>query len=68
MNEQILKIFTDACYSCDYEPENVPNEVVEKFALRIIGKCASIYSAIDNGNQVQGTEDYLEALHKTFRS
>jgi hypothetical protein len=39
----------------------------EKFAELIVAQCAGIYDAIDNGNLVQGTDDYLEALHKTFR-
>jgi hypothetical protein len=36
MNERILKLFTQACYHGDYEPENVPNAVVEKFAELIV--------------------------------
>ena len=40
MNRQLLKIFTEACYHGDYEPENVPNEVVEKFAELIVQECA----------------------------
>jgi len=42
MNERILKLFTEACYHGDYEPENVPNDVVEKFAELIIKECARI--------------------------
>jgi hypothetical protein len=42
MNERILKLFTQACYHGDYEPENVPNAVVEKFAELIIRKCAEV--------------------------
>ena len=40
----------------------------EKFAELIIKECAGIYSKIDNGNLHMGTDNYLEALHKTFRS
>lgn len=40
----------------------------EKFAELIVKECAGIYSKIDNGNLHMGTEDYLEALHKTFQS
>jgi len=40
----------------------------EKFAELIVQECAGIYSKIDNGNSHMGTDDYLEALHKTFRS
>jgi hypothetical protein len=39
MNERILKLFTQACYHGDYEPENVPSEVVEKFAELIVREC-----------------------------
>ena len=38
----------------------------EKFAELIVRECAGIYSKIDNGNLHMGTDDYLEALHKTF--
>lgn len=41
---------------------------LEKFAELIVKECAGIYSKIDNGNLHMGTDDYLEALHKTFRS
>ena len=40
----------------------------EKFAELIVEECAGIYCSIDNGNLHMGTDDYLEALHKTFRS
>jgi hypothetical protein len=42
--------------------------VDEKFAELIVGECAGIYDKIDNGNLHMGTDNYLEALHKTFRS
>jgi hypothetical protein len=41
---------------------------LEKFAELIVRECAGIYSKIDNGNSHMGTDNYLEALHKTFRS
>ena len=40
----------------------------QKFAELIVRECAGIYSKIDNGNQHLGTDDYLEALDKHFRS
>ena len=40
----------------------------EKFAELLIRECVNIYSKIDNGNLHMGTDNYLEALHKTFRS
>lgn len=45
MNERILKLFTQACYHGDYEPENVPSKVVEKFAELIIQECARVARA-----------------------
>lgn len=41
---------------------------LQKFAELIVGECAGIYDKIDNGNLHMGTDNYLEALHKTFRS
>ncbi len=38
----------------------------EKFAELIVRECAGIYDKIDNGNSHMGTDDYLEALHRTF--
>ena len=38
----------------------------EKFAESIVRECAGIYEAIDNGNQVEGTDNYIEALRKRF--
>jgi hypothetical protein len=46
----------------------IPLVFAEKFAELIVKECAGIYSKIDNGNLHMGTDDYLEALHKTFRS
>ena len=40
----------------------------EKFAELVVKECAGIYSKIDNGNAHLGTEDYIEALEKHFRS
>jgi hypothetical protein len=40
----------------------------QKFAELLIRECVNIYSKIDNGNLHMGTDNYLEALHKTFRS
>jgi len=49
MNKRILKLFTQACYHGDYEPENVPNAVVEKFAELIVRECAEVVTgAVDH--------------------
>ena len=39
---------------------------LKKFAQLIVRECAGIYDKIDNGNLHMGTDDYLEALDKTF--
>ena len=44
------------------------NKILEKFAELLIRECAMIYEKIDNGNLHEGTDDYIEALDKTFRS
>ena len=44
------------------------DENLKKFAELIVQECAGIYDKIDNGNLHMGTDNYLEALHKTFRS
>lgn len=41
---------------------------IEQFAKLVVQECAGIYDKIDNGNLHMGTDDYLEALHRTFRS
>jgi hypothetical protein len=79
MNERIRKLVLKAIYDVDhiYHPVDNPlNEEVskmyipdcfaEKFAELIVRECAGIYEKIDNGNLHMGTDDYLEALHKTF--
>ena len=44
------------------------DENLKKFAELIVAECAGIYDKIDNGNLHMGTDNYLEAVHKTFRS
>ena len=38
----------------------------KNFAELIVKDCVGIYDKIDNGNLHMGTDDYLEALRKTF--
>jgi hypothetical protein len=40
MNERILKLFMQACRHADYEHQNVPKELVEKFSELIVRECA----------------------------
>jgi hypothetical protein len=37
-----------------------------KFGEDIVRRSMGIYHAIDNGNLVKGTDDYLEAIWRTF--
>ena len=39
----------------------------EYFATLIVRECANIYEAIDNGCTVEGTDDFQEALYRSFR-
>lgn len=41
-------------------------EEVEEFARLIVKDCAGIYEAIDNGNDVEGTDVYTVALSSRY--
>jgi hypothetical protein len=64
MNIQIQKLLDQATYNV----LGVKQIDQKQFAELIVKECAGIYSKIDNGNLHMGTDDYLEALHKTFWS
>jgi hypothetical protein len=66
MNERINGLWWKA--RIGYNNQNCDPEVLAKFAELIVGECAGIYDKIDNGNLHMGTDNYLEALHKTFWS
>ena len=69
MNERIHELLVKARESTKEGKWNAPTAVwAEKFAELIVTDCAGIYDKIDNGNLHMGTDNYLEALHKTFRS
>ena len=38
----------------------------DKLVELVINECAGVYEAIDNGNQVKGTNNYLKALQLRF--
>lgn len=63
MNERIRKLVKQAGVEDNPDPEGLA-----LFAELIVGECANIYDMIDNGNLVMGTDNYLKALQKTFRS
>ena len=52
MNERILKLFMQACRHADYEHQNVPKELVEKFAELIVKECARVASDYDGAHYV----------------
>lgn len=72
MNERIRELWEKAAESTAAYPSGQNNSwetqvnFMEKFAELIVKECAGIYDKIDNGNLHMGTDDYLEALHKTF--
>ena len=74
MNEQRIKTFADLADRYAYSISDSDPSVNwykirdQKFAELIVKECAGIYSKIDNGNLHMGTDNYLEALYKTFRS
>jgi hypothetical protein len=74
MNERIRELAEQAGHRYIPSSNNGPLRVeyltpeLEKFAQLIVRECAGIYDKIDNGNLHMGTDNYLEALHKTFRS
>ena len=72
MNKRIRELANEARIEVGqrigYNDRDRDNEFEELFAELIVRECAGIYDKIDNGNLHMGTDDYLEALHKTFRS
>jgi hypothetical protein len=70
MNKQIAKLAKQAGYTPSWDTKADREEYfdIKEFAESIVRECAGIYSKIDNGNLHMGTDNYLEALHKTFRS
>ena len=66
MNETIKQFMIQS--GTDISGKWMSIDSAEKFAELIVRECAGIYDKIDNGNLHMGTDNYLEALHKTFRS
>jgi hypothetical protein len=76
MNKQIQQLAEQAGFVLWKDESWNPGDVIdwssrydselEKFAQLIVRECAGIYDKIDNGNLHMGTDDYLEALDKTF--
>ena len=72
MNERIKLLAEQAIIGKYWDKENsrwVEQHVdLEKFAQMIVNECAGIYDAINNGNLISDTDNYFEALRKTFQS
>ena len=66
MNNRILELAEQAEIAANKGDHVDVKIMMEKFAELIVRECAGIYDAIDNGNLVMGTDDYLEALTKRF--
>jgi hypothetical protein len=69
MNERAKQLALQALKHPDNDNDGLTvfdNDELEKFSQLIVRECAGIYSKIDNGNSHMGTDDYLQALHKTF--
>ena len=63
MNRTILKLFTKACYHSDYEPVNVPKEVVEKFAELIVRECVELSV---NSQYANTKSEYYEGFNEAL--
>lgn len=69
MNEHKIRLIAvQASEWCKKNAHGAPAEWEweYKFAELIVRECAGIYEAIDNGNKVQGTDNYLKALKLRF--
>jgi hypothetical protein len=70
MNQKI-KNYLPNPFAVDYQYKDNPldlyteNEML-KFGEDIVRRSMGIYHAIDNGNLIEGTDDYLEAIWRTF--
>lgn len=77
MNDRIRELAAQAEQATkehfNFDWDGTPRELFdmyfnEKFAHLIVWECAGIYHKISNGNSHMGTDDYIEALNKTFWS
>lgn len=70
MNTKIKELANKAGIQLDYFGVGYcadgGNPDVVKFAELIIKECAGIYEAIDNGNKIEGTDNYIKALRIRF--
>jgi hypothetical protein len=70
MNQKI-KDYLPNPFTVDYQYKDGPLDLYTekemlKFGEDIVRRCMGIYQAIDHGNLIQGTDDYLEAIWRAF--
>ena len=65
MNERIRELVKRTGFT-ESDLARGRDEMLAVFAKLIVAECAGIYDRIENGNQHLGTDDYLEALQRTF--
>jgi hypothetical protein len=67
MNERIKELAEQAGYEKDmFGIGHWDMPECKKFAKLIVSECAGIIEAIDNGNQVEGTDNPIKAIRKRF--
>lgn len=69
MNERINTLVKNSgleIYSLGKDKEKWYS-TVEKFAELIVKDCAGVYEAIDNGNKVEGTDNFLLSLKRRYQ-
>lgn len=72
MNDQIKELCAQArVYADELLGQGLPDTVWqdryhEKLVHLVVWECAGIYQRIDNGNLHMGTDNYIEALSRTF--
>jgi hypothetical protein len=65
MNERIRELVKRTGFT-ESDLAHGRDEMLAVFAKLIAAECAGIYDRIENGNRHLGTDDYLEALQRTF--
>ena len=67
MNKRIEEL-ADECR--EYFEGTLNGDIVEfnykKFAQLIVRDIVGMYDAIDNGNKVEGTDDFIEAVQRRY--
>ena len=64
MSERIQKFHWEAQHTS--RQQLVDWDYLDKFAALVAKDIAGMYSAIDNGNSVEGTDDFIEAVMRRY--